>query len=312
MWLIAICVVCYGALWQFFSWFSGESWPIFVAVWFWYYLTGSVLHHYDALRWEAFRGGALAAWVKRHLARIRFSPQSTELLAKLDPADNYLFMAEPHGAECLHMALCFAAHGGELPEQLSRNTRIVAHHSARLIPFIRELYSALGVIDNTPEIMEEHMTGGLHLVVVPSGLVGKARALLDDTDFEAAEARVRASAPPSPRAPAQKPCVSVYRRTVPGCVRLAAQHNYKLVPVLSPDEPRAFSLWNRWLGLWPLVLIVGDWLVLPRIDMQVRVGEPIDCRSCDHKSEESLQALSDLYYARLVELAGDDYQMEIK
>lgn len=273
-----------------------------------YYIVGESLHRARLLRDNEFRRGALARWLKRCCFPVRFDTNSRRLLAQMAKraqrnGAQYIFACEPHGPECMQMAFGFAGHGGELPAEIADNLSLVSHWLGRFLPLVRDLYSAVGVVSCTREIVESELCAGSHLAIIPSGIKGKSQTMLEggahnDPKSITKEGKLR---------------VRVHTRGDRlGIFALAAAHDAYLVPVFSPDEQRAFALHGRWLRCWPLVLIRGWFGLLPFVDeIRVRVGEPINCKPYNHQDRQSVRNLANLYYKRLGYLAHPDCVLEL-
>ncbi len=228
------------------------------------------------------RAGALSRWVQSWVG-FTFSDEAQKQLAALSPTGKYMFCCEPHNPMVQHVALGFAAHGGTSMSTVARTTLVVADTLIRTIPVVREIMSLYGVIGRSRESIATALAHGYSLAIIPSGLVGKARALLDVP-------------PPG--------FVYIYRRKKRlGFIKLAIEAGASLVPVLEPNESRAYQLYNRHWQAWPFVLIVGQRLLLPLLPITVYVGEPISTVGFDASDPQAVQVLADLLYCRMRLLA---------
>ena len=283
--LIGLCFWLFNALIGLFV----ESWLGAALVLLAYYALLEGWHHADMLRSESWRGGPFARFV-RHWFDVEFDTKAVEQLCRIDtemPGEQFVFACEPHAPQCLHMALGFAAHGGALPSRLACNIRVVAHTATRFIPLLRELLSIYGVVDSSRRTMEDIFRSGLSVAVVPSGVYGKEHALLDE---------------PCPHT------VTVYRHQQRfGFLALAVRHGAHIVPVLSPDEPGAYSMYNRLWRAWPFVLPIGRQIIAPQQPVRIYVGEPIETNKYNADDVESMQALAARYYKELAALAPPHY-----
>lgn len=232
------------------------------------------------------RSGALARWVHAFVG-FSFSEHALKQLAALPTDKKYVFCCEPHNPMVLHAALGFAAHGGTTPAALARKTLVVADTLVRYIPIVREIMSLYGVIGRSKHSLKDALDDGYSLAIIPSGLVGKARSLLD-----------------VPPASSTDQIVHIYRRrTKLGFIKLAVDAGASLVPVLEPNESHAYTLYNRHWQAWPFVLIVGRRLLAPTLPITVYVGEPISTVGVDASDSSALAAIADQLYERMAALA---------
>lgn len=234
------------------------------------------------------RRSALPRWVK-HWANTYFTDEARERLRALPSEKQVVIACEPHNLQCLHLSLCFAAFGDDLPEALGSKIRVVADVSAMMLPFIGELFSAFGVINSSRATFSDYIATGHSIALCPSGITGKEHALLD-TQVADAESGMRK--------------VFIYTsRTRLGFLSMACRHKLPIVPVLSPDEVDAYQLFGQRWRAWPFVVPIGRALIFPSKPIRVLVGEPIETAAYDSADNESMNRLAQVYRDALVRLA---------
>ena len=190
---------------------------------------------------------------------------------------------EPHGFACFHVALewCGYAQQSGVRQQLGRpfmrRTRIVGHWIAQCVPLLRRLYASYGVIGNDRAAVERALESRHHIVLLPSGWDGKRHAV--ECEQGGADS------------------VDVLARPVErvGFLALAARHNALLVPILVPDEPRAFQTRGPAFLHWLLRLPVPQ----STSEMRVVVGWPIDTKQFDGRNRKDMDSLRQIYYDSL-------------
>lgn len=292
MWTIAIFALTYGALFWFLALLTDSLWLqllLFVI----YIGVVESLHSSGALFRASARTSRFAQIVKT-LFPVHFDEASVQTLHNLSRSNRQLmFCLAPHGPMCLHAAVGILGHGGEMPPVLSKQLRLVAHWSLRLIPFVRELASVFGVIDSTRITVEHALQQKQHLALIPCGMQSKIRVLTET--------------------PASAGTVVVHRhKSQFGFLSLAARYKVVIVPVLAPDENHIYTLYGTWLSCWPLTLIVGRFGVLPWQRSYMRVGAPIYTDEFAHWKSADMRALANRYYAELAKLAGSSHNLEVR
>jgi hypothetical protein len=259
-----------------------------------HYMTVSALRANGTLFWEESRVSHFARLVK-WLFPVHFDAASIEQLNELAKSKRQLmFCLAPHGPLCLHAAIGFLGHVGELPKAMCQRLRLVGHWSLFMIPIVNELATAFGVIDSSRATVDMALENNQHVALIPCGMDSKIRVLI--------EAPV-----------ADKQTVVIHRsRAQFGFLVLAARRKALIVPVLGPDENNLYDLYGTRFGCWILTLIVGRFGVLPRQTSLVRVGKPIDTSGFASWKRADMLRLAELYYAALDELAGESHQLEFR
>lgn len=289
MYALALTILFFGLLWWLFS-LATDYWLIFIALWIAYYHVSYWLRQH--LYSDACRNGALARWVHK-VADVAFTEEARARLYTLDPDKVYIFACEPHAPQCLHMALGFAAHACKLPDQLAHKTYVAAEASAFYIPVVREVLAIYGVVDAARDSLESLLKKGHSFAIVPSGIPGKSHALLDKQRDDKS--------------------INIYRRREKfGFLSLAARYGAQIVPVLSPDEPHAYSMHFRHWRAWPFVLFIGRYFIFPNRPIRFHVGEPIDTKAFDARSQQSMSELAAVYYDALCKLAPDGVPVHVR
>jgi 1-acyl-sn-glycerol-3-phosphate acyltransferase len=261
-------------------------WPGYLAFWLAYYYGFGALHRAGLLCSHWARSGI--DWLRR-LYDVEFTlPARDRLTAMAAGNGQFMFACEPHGPQCMHMVFGFAAHGSGLPAALGRRVRVAAHFINRHIPLVRDVFSIFGAIDAERTAFESALRTGYSLAVVPSGMYGKEHALLDPVDG----------------------VTRIYRRQQLGFLKLAAQYNVAVVPVLS-DEVHSYRLYNQWMRSWPLALMLGRYALLPLLPVRIDVGEPLPTDDVDANDPEQIAALAERFYAALVQLAPPGRRVEL-
>jgi hypothetical protein len=243
--------------------------------------------------------------------RTRFSAESVERLRTLG-AGPHVFVCEPHGPACLHLVFGFAAHGGALPPALAERTLVVAHWIYLVVPLLRNVYAAFGVVDSSAGSLHRALADGYSLALSPSGVAGLWLSLRPPArvanggggggvactgDDDCAEQRA--------------PAVDVWRRASLGCFAYAARHAALVVPVLSPDEDHVYARCLTALGVAPLVLTLGPWLVRPRLPvLEWRVGRV--CHTRIGRYQRPADDVADSAYAELRELGGATHRVVVR
>lgn len=265
-----------------------DCWPAQLALFVLYMMVVETLQRNDWLFVRSARKGWLARTVQRY-APVRFSAASVKRLQSLVPLKRQLmFCLAPHGPLCLGMAIGFAGHCGQLPTDISDRLRIIGHWSIRFIPFVRELAAAFGIISSLRAPVDEALAAGDHVALIPCGMSSKVQALID--------------------APTEETVVVVHRQVAKlGFLALALRHNLLVVPVLVPDEDRLYARIFASRGIWWFTVLVGQYLLLPRRPLEVRVGEPLDAKHYD-----DIARLETDYYAALVSLAAPTHRVEFR
>jgi len=224
----------------------------------------------------------------RHLPVVKFCLGARFGAAPRPLRRTTIYACEPHGLCCSHLSL-FANPGSELNDDQCMPVHVVADWRAFLVPLVREVYALVGIITNLRFQMAAALSRGDSLALSPSGVAGKELAVHCSD--------VRGGA------------ISVLRRRrVPGFVRMAAQYNCDIVPVLSRDENVAYGKPASDAGQppkwWATTSVSGRWIFFPeQAEMLVDCGEPIDCSGVDHLDDFALQGLADKYYEQLRKLA---------
>ena len=289
MWFVLVTIVTYWAGgWLLMA--ISDSWLVRLMILVVYVIGGEYAHRVGALRVERFRSAALARLVQ-WLAPTHFDAESAARLALLArQRRQVVFGIAPHGPLCLGLVIGFAGHCGQLPAQLSERLVIVGHWFIRALPFVRELASAFGIISSSRVTVDEAFERNQHLALIPCGMLSKLRCLVEKT-------------------PRDKHTVVVHRSAKRfGFIALAARNGALLVPVLAPDENRLYDLYGAHFGLWPLTLVLGRWLLLPKKKSTVRVGMPID--TLDFAND--IPGLERAYYAALSKLAEPTHWVRFK
>lgn len=286
MWLLAVIALTYGtALWLLAT--ISDSWLVRIALALVYVVAGEYAHRVGALRWTGARSSALAHLVQS-LAPVHFDGRSSERLVDLACSRRQVvFGIAPHGPLCLGLVVGFAGHCGQVPRVLSQRLVIVGHWLIRALPFVRELASAFDIVSCARVTVDEALDRGQHLALIPCGMRSKMRCLTD--------------------AARDHRTIVVHRSaTALGFLALAARYGTLVVPVLAPDEPRLYELWGTGLGLWPLTLVIGRYLLLPLRESTLRVGASIDTL----KYAADIRGLERAYYDALEELAAPTHRIE--
>lgn len=274
----------------------------YFAVWLAYYAASECVEWYGLLHMPSWRRSRFARYIGRTLYRSRFSTdlEHTSSYSEIKTGP-IMFILEPHGYASLHMVFGFAAHGGALPRDIADRTFVVAHWTCRLLPIIRNIFSAFGVIYSNRSHVERVLKRGYNIAVCASGITGKYMAMRNYEVLKDAENQYRyAYDTGSPYvyndygmdtrlrfadgSPLHNGCsiycdmVVVQRSTKKlGCFKLAADYCATVYPVFSPCERNTFASSGHWLAnLLPqplancfamtLMPAFGDWLILQRCE----------------------------------------------
>lgn len=268
------------AFFLFFLLCSAFKWPVLFVLF--YYTVTECAHRLHWMHRTSWRRSWFVRFV-RGIVNVHFYSWHTTILKSLE-RKQVMFACEPHGPMCLHLSFGFAAHGDDvIPAALADRTLVVAHWALRWVPIIRDVYSAFGVIDSDWETLDLALRQGYSLAISPSGVAGKHRALLDDSDS----------------------VVTIVRRQRVGFLYMAAKHGIDVVPILSPHESRGYRFVNQWLRFWPLVAFYNRLLLYSGERAQLYVGTPISTRAYDWRNEKSMNGLIDRFYKELAALAPD-------
>ena len=286
MWLILVVLLSLYATVQTLSLFADEL-ATQLALFAVYALASEFLHMHGSLFYRAARHSLLARCVQM-LAPVVYTAESRAVMTGLVQSKRQImFCVAPHGPLCLGLAVGFGGHCGQMPAELSDRLRIVAHTSVRVIPFVRELASVFGFISSSRLSVEAALRQNQHLALIPAGMASKTQTLVDR--------------PVPPNA------IVVHRERL-GFLALAARKNMLVVPVLAPDENNLYRLYGTQLGLWPLTLVVGRLLLLPRMKLELHFGTPIDAG----QFKTNLDTLEALYHKQLRQLAPPGYRVEFR
>lgn len=235
------------------------------------------------------RSTRLSDWLRSHAYAMRV--EFAERRARFDRP--VMFAVEPHGYQCTAIALLFCAYGtrgNAILERYGRvfldKTRAVATMLAFLIPGVATLFSLFGATTNEELEMRTDLFRGHNLVIVPSGLHGKAAAAAQ-------------------KEPVLPDRVVVVRRPNErfGFAKLAIEAGAYIVPVLVPDEAAVYKrAFSKWGGPWPFVPMVESWVFGGRRkqEMRVLVGRAIDARDYSLRVAD----LGRDYYAALEKLGA--------
>lgn len=290
MWLLAILTLSY-ALTSWLLSLLATGWLQQTVLFLAYLVTTEYLHCQDRFVVPGARKGRLARLVQ-HYAPVRYTgdEQQTRLEQLARSKRQLMFCLAPHGPLCLGMAIGLAGHCGQLPAKISERLAIVGHWSIRLIPFVRELASVFGFISSARGPIDDALANGKHLALIPCGMRAKMQTLIER--------------------PVAPNVIVVYRERYGGTgfLSLAARNNLVLVPVLAPEENHLYDLYGTALGMWPLTLVVGDWLLLPRQPLSLRFGAPIDTATF----AGDIARLEAAYYAALTKLAAPTHTVEFR
>lgn len=165
-----------------------------------------------------------------------------------------IFAVEPHGYGCLGLAIGFGLFGSwisSLPWQrgyadanLMQRTLVIGSKVIFWFPFIRELYSACGVIPNTvADVRKALLVDKMNLALIPSGIKGWrfSTEIYNNKDSEKCSGKCKHT--------------PIFRRRAPGFLKLAIESGAYIVPVLSPCEDVFFGVypipglpWFTWLA----------------------------------------------------------------
>lgn len=289
MWLIALCLVS----WYLLTLLCGGPLVAFVL----HISTATFIAVFLPFGLHSWRASRFAHFVGRTLMRVSIDAKSVHRLQQLDERKTYWFPCDPHGQAPLHMTYVFAAHGNVgMPEGVARKTVVMGHWLILLLPFACQLCQLFGVTFSAPFTVQRSRAFNANIALCPGGLPAKNTCMLRRHD--------------SNHVYSTKPPVYVVARRRPGYLRLAAKEKALIVPILSPDEERAFVNFNplSWTGIPYVVLMFGkEWLFRPFCNVTVRVGEPIDAARFDPTKESDMLALNNLYYERIKQLASPDY-----
>lgn len=288
MWLTVVLAASFSVMHWLLS-LLADGWLAQLALFVLYMSATEWLQRSGRLFVPAARDGWLARFVHKH-APVLYPRSARERLKQLARTERQLmFCLAPHGPMCLGMAIGFAGHYGQIPVEISDRLLIVGHWSIRLIPFVRELAAAFGIISSLRAPVDEALAAGRHLALIPCGMDSKMQSLVD--------------------APVAPNTIVVHRqRNRLGFLALAARHNLLVVPVLAPDENNLYSLHGTSLGLWWLTLPLGRHLLLPRRTLTLRFGTPIDPAQLGH----SVERLETAYYSALSQLAVPTHRVEYR
>lgn len=225
--------------------------------------------------WHWLRSSWLARFVGQCLMRVQVGSE----LMELDPLRQYVFACEPHGPVALHLCFLFAAHGGlTMQEKMARRTVVMGHWLLIFLPFVCQLFQLCGVTFSWRTTVDRALDRVSHLALCPSGMHGKLDSL---------------------RRIVEPGTIVVRRRERLGFIALAARRRAVIIPILSPREDDAMTVFN-----W-ILLAFG---VYSKCDVTMRIGKPIDTGA----NPAEIETLASLYYENLVLLAGDDYKIKFE
>jgi hypothetical protein len=289
--LIIACIVA----WLVLANLCGSFWLAVVV----HLSTAAALAVFVNFGFHPFRASRVSLWVGRLLMRVSLDKASRDILASLDPKRQYIFACEPHGQAPLHLSFIFAAHGGAtMQPALHEKTVVMGHTLIAMFPFMCQLFQLYGVTFSAEQTVQRALQLGAHMALCPSGLAGKLESINRDNYNNHGE----------------KHQVFVVRRSLPRIMKLAAERKALIVPVLSPNEDRAF--WNlnpfETTSLFSSFALGNEWFVRPFCAINVRIGAPIDSGNFSPRSASDLQSLTNLYYEKLSELAKPDYTLILR
>ncbi|KAL0882621.1 hypothetical protein ABMA27_001057 [Loxostege sticticalis] len=251
------------------------------------------------------RGSRMFEWVRnwsiwRHYCD--YFPIKLVKTAELDPSKNYLFGCFPHGVVSFGAFGAFASNALDFSKTFpGLSVHMVTLRGRFLIPFLRELYLALGGCSSSLE--------SLLYLLNPKKQKGKCVALV-----------VGGSAEILYTEPGQ---YNVKLKDRKGFVRAALMTGASLVPVLvfgETDLFRPFNFpegsmmrrWQKWVlrvtGLVPILplgrgIFQYSFGLLPyRVPLAVVVGAPIEVERNQDPSEEEVDAVHAIFVDKLVEL----------
>jgi hypothetical protein len=289
MLLIFMCILA----WLVLSLLCGSFWIALLV----HLSSAAALALFLNFGYHPFRASRFACWVGSVVMRVHLNDDSLRNLASLDPKKQHFFACEPHGQAPLHLTYLFAAHGGAwLPDWLQKKTVVMGHTLIIMVPFLCQLFQVFGVTFSAPLTVTRALDLGANLALCPSGLIGKLESVTRDN-------RAHHAAP--------RDSVFIVKRRRPGFLKLAAQRKALVVPVLSPNEDRAFWNYNLFDIPWltSAFALGGEWLIRPFYPVELRIGEPIDTTSFDWRDDAQMLQLSDIYYDRLHALGRPNFHV---
>ncbi len=295
--MIAVILVlfCFSVLHYSLSWFAGGDIVIYAFLMLIYCITttASLIVFDFASPW--LRSTILSDYLRHsswypmyHKCKLTMMQQK-----KLVAPRQCIFAVEPHGYQCLAVAMMFAGYGkhtglvSTFGEEFMSRTRIVSHWIGYAIPIVNILYGLFGVITSFKEHVMTALDNGCNIVVIPSGIDGKRDAV-------------------------ERPwCagggVDILRRSDEryGFLALAARYGTLVIPVLVPEEQYSYKAYGPAWVPWFLRPVFGRYLVFPRTARnRVLVGAPIEGRRFHAKSRASIKAFAEEYYEALVALGA--------
>lgn len=270
-----------------------------VYVWIAYFAISELVETNGWTRCPSLRSSAFVRFIGREFMRCRFTADSLATMAAFSTSAQYMFVCEPHGIACLLLVFGFAAHGDDgLPSSIANRTLVIAHHSYRYIPILRNIYAVFGVIDERPATLKRVLAAGYSVALIPSALSGKWHSMLP-----------RSSEANADRDIGLYP-VEIIRRRGVGCFEYARRFGLTIVPVLTPDEDYIYLRYPLAGDFVPLMITAGSWLIRPLISrVEWRIGTPIHTADSRHTRAHDLAAM---VYRELQRLGGVTHQVWVR
>jgi len=297
-----------------------------------YYIYSEMADRYGLQHAPWLRRSRFSSFVGRRLFRTKFVLQQEVWDQIRQTKEPKVFVCGPHGIACSHLVFGFAAYGDQWPDAIGAHTYVVAHWIYLVIPIVRNIYAAYGVVDSRQRTIEAVLERGDNIAICACGLIGKChavsgyRVVIDSATKEYkyivptpdGKGAFESGAPAVAHEEPELFPVVLQRSTQRlGIFKLAAQYGATVFPVLSPHEDESYFIAAPWMrqrvpdSLVVLVIAItplyGYWLVLQvRETIEWYVGNGVKYAGALPATRDSVERFADAVYEEFSDLASEN------